>query len=344
MTSSITLYAVLAMILGSAGMYLMLPRGNKPGRLLGGLLGIGALGCLAMLGQCLGGLTDNVVYGVISTTAVVAAAMTVTFRSPVYCAIWFALSLLATAGIFMLQGAQFLGVATVVVYAGAILVTFLFVLMLAQPQGQAFYDRVSWEGLLSAITGVILVGVLTVTVSSVLNPKDDQQLAKLLDKETEAGKALAALELGDLHQVKLIPEYGNNYVLLVSPKTNDPTAVKAIKPALREAFEKAVTTALKAAPETKDKNVTIKIGDTSDLRLEIQPHGLPVITDEARQKNILNKEHVAKLGSQMFSKHLVAVEVAGTLLLVALVGAVAILSRDKSAKQLPNPQDSHPAN
>ncbi len=113
---------------------------------------------------------------------------------------------------------------------------------------------------------------------------------------------------------------------------------------MREAFEKAVTTALKAAPATADKNVTIKIGDTSDLRLEIQPHGLPIITDEARQKNILNDQHVAKLGSQMFSKHLVAVEVAGTLLLVALVGAVAILSRDKSAKQLPNPQDSYPTN
>ncbi len=35
----------------------------------------------------------------------------------------------------LVPGAQFLGVATVVVYAGAILVTFLFVLMLAQPAG-----------------------------------------------------------------------------------------------------------------------------------------------------------------------------------------------------------------
>ena len=64
-----------------------------------------------------------------------------------YCAIWFALTLVGTAGIFMLQGAQFLGVATIVVYAGAILVTFLFVLMLAQPGGDAFYDRVSWEAI-----------------------------------------------------------------------------------------------------------------------------------------------------------------------------------------------------
>ena len=61
---------------------------------------------------------------------------TVTFRNPVYCAIWFGLSLLGTAGLFLFHGAQFLAVATVVVYAGAILVTFLFVLMLAQPEGK----------------------------------------------------------------------------------------------------------------------------------------------------------------------------------------------------------------
>ena len=88
-----------------------------------------------------------------------------TFRSPVYCAIWFALSLLGTAALFLFQGAQFLGVATIVVYAGAILVTFLFVLMLAQPEGDAFYDRISWEGLLAASTGALMVGgALTLTL------------------------------------------------------------------------------------------------------------------------------------------------------------------------------------
>ncbi len=64
----------------------------------------------------------------------------------------------------MLQDAQFLGVATVVVYAGAILVTFLFVLMLANPGGNAYYDRVSWEGFLSAATGSLLVGILIYTI------------------------------------------------------------------------------------------------------------------------------------------------------------------------------------
>ena len=63
-----------------------------------------------------------------------------------------------------LPGAQFLAVATVVVYAGAILVTFLFVLMLAQPRGRTPYDRVSWEAMLSACTGAVIVGLLTLTV------------------------------------------------------------------------------------------------------------------------------------------------------------------------------------
>ena len=39
--------------------------------------------------------------------------------------------------------------------------TFLFVLMLAQSQGRDYYDRVSWEPLLSAAAGAVLVGILT---------------------------------------------------------------------------------------------------------------------------------------------------------------------------------------
>ena len=76
---------------------------------------------------------------------IVAAVATVTFRNPVYCAIWFGMTLTGTAGLFLFAGAEFLAVATLVVYAGAILVTFLFVLMLAQPEGDASYDRRSWE-------------------------------------------------------------------------------------------------------------------------------------------------------------------------------------------------------
>jgi NADH-quinone oxidoreductase subunit J len=88
-------------------------------------------------------LSAAVTWGLTLVAIGSAVSMTAS-RKPVYSAIWFALTLLAVGGLFFAAGAQFLGVATVAVYAGAILVTFLFVLMLAQPEGQAFYDRLSW--------------------------------------------------------------------------------------------------------------------------------------------------------------------------------------------------------
>ena len=138
-----------ATVLGALGLWLMLPRGGSPGRMLGVVLGMAALGLFASQIPWVGDWASGSVFYILAAVTVIAAVATVTLRNPVYCAIWFALSLLGTAGLFLFQGAQFLGVATIVVYAGAILVTFLFVLMLAQPQGQAFYDRISWEGLLS---------------------------------------------------------------------------------------------------------------------------------------------------------------------------------------------------
>ncbi len=56
----------------------------------------------------------------------------------------------------------------------------------------------------------------------------------------------------------------------------------------------------------------------------------PVLTDEALHRNILSLDHVAHLGEELFSRYLVAVEVAGTLLLVALVGTIAIVSHERA--------------
>jgi NADH:ubiquinone oxidoreductase subunit 6 (subunit J) len=42
---------------------------------------------------------------------------------------------------------------------------------------------------------------------------------------------------------------------------------------------------------------------------------------------MLGDNHVARLGGELFGRHLLAVEVAGVLLLVALIGSIAIVSR-----------------
>jgi NADH-quinone oxidoreductase subunit J len=226
----------LGTLLAALGMWLLLPRGTAGGRMAGAVLALAALG---MWGSQLPGLGDWIASGVFYVLAgvtVVSAVGAVTFRNPIYCAIWFGLSLVGTAGLFLLSGAQFLAVATLVVYAGAILVTFLFVLMLAQPEGKAGYDRVSWEALLAATTGAVIVGILSMTLSSVFT-----------------------------------------------------AAQRADKPILD-------------------------------------------VGEAARAEGILVPQHMARLGEELFGRHLIAVEVAGVLLLATLVGAAVIAAQGKMKK------------
>ena len=56
-------------------------------------------------------------------------------------------------------------------------------------------------------------------------------------------------------------------------------------------------------------------------------------TPEQLAEGVLAPQHMAHLGRELFSRHLFAVEIGGTLLLVALVGAVAILA--EAAKRMP---------
>jgi NADH-quinone oxidoreductase subunit J len=60
---------------------------------------------------------------------VVSALLTILHRNPVTSALFLVLAFCALAGIYLLLGAEFLGMVQVIVYAGAIMVLFLFVIM-----------------------------------------------------------------------------------------------------------------------------------------------------------------------------------------------------------------------
>jgi len=109
--------------LGAAGLALRLAPQSAWQKLgiVASLIGIALIG---MALPPLGDVMPQVLFWLMATLAIVASGAAVTSRSAVYAAIWFAVSLLGTAGLFLLQGAQFLGIATIVVYAGAIVVTF----------------------------------------------------------------------------------------------------------------------------------------------------------------------------------------------------------------------------
>lgn len=180
------LLSLVILALGAAGVYLMLPRGQPDGRrferYLGAVLATAAVvlmvttpitaGMVGIEGTgktILWPLNDQPLvtcytFHLLAFVSLGSALMMITSRNPVYSALWFALVLLGNSGLFLLQKAEFLSAATIIVYAGAIVVTFLFVIMLAQPQGAARYDRHSREPLLVSATGLVLASVLVGTL------------------------------------------------------------------------------------------------------------------------------------------------------------------------------------
>src|SRR6476620_945777 len=102
-------------------------------------------------------------FGVI---ALASALAFVTRRSPVAAALWLVNTMFSLSAIYVLLDAQFIGVMQVLVYAGAIMVVFLFVIMLlnlGHPSSLADARGLGWKlaagliglGLLSEI-GIIL--------------------------------------------------------------------------------------------------------------------------------------------------------------------------------------------
>lgn len=123
-----------------------------------GLLALWA-GSLAVI-QPTGYAIHDFLFSIFGGMTVIAAVCMIAQRKPIYGALWFALVILSVCGLFLLLSAPFLAAATIIVYAGAIIVTFLFVIMLAQQGDSAIYDIRSQAPALSAFAGFLMLGGL----------------------------------------------------------------------------------------------------------------------------------------------------------------------------------------
>lgn len=95
-----------------------------------------------------------------ATGALLGGTTLVVQRNPARGAIAFAFAILGVCGLFLLLAAPFLMAATVIVYAGAIIVTFLFVLMLSRTAGPSDENDRSREPLLGSLTGYAFAGLV----------------------------------------------------------------------------------------------------------------------------------------------------------------------------------------
>jgi NADH-quinone oxidoreductase subunit J len=96
------------------------------------------------------------VFWFFAAVAVVSALLVVFMRNPIASAFWLIGTMLSLAAIYFLLQAQFIGVIQVLVYAGAVMVLFLFVIMLLN-LGHRDGDIRRLPGLLAV---VLLIGIL----------------------------------------------------------------------------------------------------------------------------------------------------------------------------------------
>jgi NADH-quinone oxidoreductase subunit J len=109
---------------------------------------------------------ERVWFTLLALIGLVGALRMITHAKPVYSALYFILVVVATSGLLILTQATFLAAALLIIYAGAILVTYIFVIMLAQQAGgPAPYDQRAREPFIGIVTGFILLAVLTVRLA-----------------------------------------------------------------------------------------------------------------------------------------------------------------------------------
>ncbi|WP_135078024.1 NADH-quinone oxidoreductase subunit J [Terasakiella sp. SH-1] len=75
-------------------------------------------------------IVQAIAFYLFATVTVISAVMVITAKNPVHSVLFLVLALFNTSGLFILLGAEFLAMLLVVVYAGAVTVLFLFVVMM----------------------------------------------------------------------------------------------------------------------------------------------------------------------------------------------------------------------
>ena len=157
--------------IGSVAVYAAMPReGVLPRRaLFVPMIALAAGGVVFLLVRLTGAESHRVYFYLLSLLALGGAVRVVTHPKPVYSALFFVMVVLSTAALVVLVGAEFLGAALVIVYAGAILVTYVFVIMLAQQShlggtgeaiGSRDYDRSAREPFAAIVAGFVLIATI----------------------------------------------------------------------------------------------------------------------------------------------------------------------------------------
>lgn len=113
----------------------------------------------------------QILFWSLSALAIIGALMMVSSKNPIYSVLWLIVVFFAISGHYILLNAQFLAVVNIIVYAGAIMVLFLFVIMLMNLNADNEPQKNKWL----KFAGVISGGSLLLIVVAAL--RQSQEMA-----------------------------------------------------------------------------------------------------------------------------------------------------------------------
>ncbi len=113
---------------------------------------------------------DILVFYLFAAIAVIAAVGVVTLKSPVYSALSLAVVFVSLAALYVLLSAPFIAVAQVMIYAGAILILFVFVIMMLSPDTDQGAGALKWQRPLALVFGLVLVIELVLVLAVAVLP------------------------------------------------------------------------------------------------------------------------------------------------------------------------------
>ena len=272
-----------ATALGGVALYLMLPREKASLAKLGMLLAVLAFGGLflfmfRMLATSPQGVSTVDPYFYLFAGIMVAGSIGVVCQpKPVYAALYFVLVTLAGSGLFVMLLAEFMAIVLIIIYAGAILVTYVFVIMLASQSssgtgGEAtspIYDREAAEPFAAVLISFVLLG----TILQCIYPDFDSKRSLITNPKVAAATQPAEFYAG-------------------KPMNSESRMVQRIELAI--AADQGMATTKPASTKPEDQ----PMGDTQ------------------------------LLGSSLYGKYAISLELAGILLTIALIGAVVIARKE----------------
>ncbi|MCY7311278.1 MAG: NADH-quinone oxidoreductase subunit J [Chitinophagaceae bacterium] len=120
----------------------------------------------------------QILFWFLSVVAIFSALMVITSKNPVYSVLWLIATFFAISGHYILLNAQFLAIVNIIIYAGAIMVLFLFVIMLMNLNKETEPQKNRWLKMAGAVAG----GCLLLVLVAALKDTDIKQQQALVNE------------------------------------------------------------------------------------------------------------------------------------------------------------------